>query len=297
MISLKRGVGIVSIYPMAINPFISIKHLRSYSDQIQSKTVQSQPNDPNEKNPKKDDKPAKPKRGVSPGDAIGQAEPASGIKHAPLKERFEKKFRDALDKDKNMEKRKEIIRKIGESYWQDFVDLRNNGTKLFAASTNIIPAKISRYLPNLEAKNLAGKDVELVESVRGKVSLVTMEFAKFAEPHTQSFSQPFLEKFSTDHNIKCIRINIQENWLKAILLKACLPYTRAQIPKDRQQDYFIHFGSVESLKKSLGITNSLIGYAFLVDKSSRIRWYGNGTATDVEIETLLRLTSELLNSK
>ncbi|KAJ1673912.1 Mitochondrial ATPase complex subunit atp10, partial [Spiromyces aspiralis] len=168
---------------------------------------------------------------IIPGEAVGQSTPATGIEHVPLRERIEQKFRDAMDKDKNLRKREEIIRKIGESYWQDVADLHNHGAKLFEAPTDLIPAGASttKYMPNLEAKNLNSDQVELVAATRGKVALVTLEFTKFAE----SFGDPFIKQFGDQKNAKYIRVNVEENWLKAALLKACLPYIRAHIPKDR----------------------------------------------------------------
>ncbi|KAJ2156413.1 Mitochondrial ATPase complex subunit atp10 [Coemansia sp. RSA 552] len=239
---------------------------------------------------------AKPRRTITPGDAVGQAQPAVREARVPLRQQAEQKWRDVLSPEKNLESRARIIHDIGHSYFQDIVDLRNNGDKLFEAPAQLISAKRARYLPSLEGQTLAGKATDLIELCRGKTSLLTVEFTKFGEKHTQSFTQVFDKAFEGRSDVQVVQANIEENWAKALVLKMCLPYLRRTIPKSRHENYLVHYGDVESLRKALGIANPLIGYVFLVDASTRIRWYANGVAVKSEALTMVTLAEKLANT-
>ncbi|KAJ2897613.1 hypothetical protein GGI21_004926, partial [Coemansia aciculifera] len=82
----------------------------------------------------------KPRRTITPGDAVGIEAPAGKVEHAPLKAQLEQKWRDVLSPEKNLESRARIIREIGTSHFQNILDLRNNGDKLFEAPARLIPA-------------------------------------------------------------------------------------------------------------------------------------------------------------
>ncbi|KAJ2799627.1 Mitochondrial ATPase complex subunit atp10, partial [Coemansia guatemalensis] len=117
---------------------------------------------------------AKPRRTITPGDAVGQAEPAVKRERQPLKQQMEQKMRDVLSPEKNLETRAKIIHDIGHSYFQDIVDLRNNGDKLFEAPSQLIKSGRARYLPNLEGKTLAGVNTDVVDLCRNKTTLLSV---------------------------------------------------------------------------------------------------------------------------
>ncbi|KAJ2077963.1 Mitochondrial ATPase complex subunit atp10 [Coemansia sp. RSA 988] len=236
---------------------------------------------------------AKPRRTITPGDAVGQTEPAVRRERQPLKQQMEQKMRDVLSPEKNLETRAKIIHDIGHSYFQDIVDLRNNGDKLFEAPSQLIKSGRARYLPNLEGKTLTGVSTDVVDLCRNKTTLLSVEFTKFAEKHTQSFVGVFEKAFADAKNVQLVQANIEENWAKAMVLKLCLPYLRRSMPKHRHANYLVHYGDVEPLRKALGIANPLIGYVFLIDADTRVRWYANGVAVKSEAETMVRLTRSL----
>ncbi|KAJ2191827.1 Mitochondrial ATPase complex subunit atp10 [Coemansia sp. RSA 522] len=240
---------------------------------------------------------AKPRRTITPGDAIGQATPT--VKPAPqtLKEQAQQKWRDILSPEKNLESRARIIHDIGHSYFQDIVDLRDNGDKLFEAPKQLIRSSKAHYLPSVSGKTLAGQKTDVIDLCRGKTTLLTVNFNKFSELHTNSFIDPFEAAFADSEDAQVVRLNIEENWAKAMVLQMCLPYLRRHTPKDRHANYLIHYGDVEGLRKSMGIANSLIGYVFLIDKELRVRWYGNGLAVMSEAQSMVMLTQRLIPNK
>ncbi|KAJ2455715.1 Mitochondrial ATPase complex subunit atp10 [Coemansia sp. RSA 2336] len=236
---------------------------------------------------------AKPRRTITPGDAVGQATPAVKPTPQPLKDQLQQKWRDILSPEKNMEARARIIHDIGHSYFQDIVDLRNNGDKLFEAPKQLIPSARARFLPSLPGKTLLGDSCDLIDLCSGKLTLLSINFTKFSEKHTQSFIEPFEAAFGEQEGVQVVQLNVEENWAKAMVLQLCLPFLRRQIPKHRHGQYLVHYGNVEDLRKSLGIANPLIGYVFLVDKKMRVRWYANGLAIMSEAQAMVALAKRL----
>ncbi|KAJ1864627.1 Mitochondrial ATPase complex subunit atp10 [Coemansia sp. RSA 2703] len=236
----------------------------------------------------------KPRKTIRPGEAVGQQTPAGKLEHKPLKQKIDEKWRDILSPEKNLETRAKIIKEITESHWQNILDLRNNGEKLFEAPSDLISAATARYLPNLEGNTLTGDSADIVDLCRGKTTLLTIEFTKFAEKHTLSYINLFEKVFGDNEKAQVVQVNIEENWAKAAVLRLCLPYVRRSIPKPRHPRYVVHYGGVEGLRNTLGIANPLIGYAFLVDPKTRIRWYANGEAVQSEGTAMLTLTEALL---
>ncbi|KAJ2157922.1 Mitochondrial ATPase complex subunit atp10, partial [Coemansia sp. RSA 560] len=133
------------------------------------------------------------------------------------------------------------------------VDLRDNGDKLFEAPKQLIRSSKAHYLPSVSGKTLAGQKTDVIDLCRGKTTLLTVNFNKFSELHTNSFIDPFEAAFADSEDAQVVRLNIEENWAKAM---------------------------------SMGIANSLIGYVFLIDKELRVRWYGNGLAVMSEAQSM-----------
>ncbi|KAJ2785044.1 Mitochondrial ATPase complex subunit atp10 [Coemansia javaensis] len=235
----------------------------------------------------------KPRRTITPGDAVGQDAPAARAERVPLRRQMEQKMRDVLSPEKNLESRARIIHDIGHSYWQDIIDLRNNGDKLFEAPPMLIDASRAKYLPPLDGRTLAGRAADVADLCRGQTSLLSVEFTKFAEKHTQSFTRVFERAFAGRDRVQVVRANIEENWAKAAVLRLCLPFVRRTVPADCHARYLVHYGNVEPFRKALGIANPLIGYVFLVDASTRVRWYANGLATESEATTMVALAQDL----
>ena len=57
------------------------------------------------------------------------------------------------------------------------------------------------------------------------------------------------------------------------------------------------YGKFYNIKKTLLIHNSIIGYAFLVDKNGRIRWSSHGIPDSGELNSMIKCTHELLLAK
>ena len=60
--------------------------------------------------------------------------------------------------------------------------------------------------------------------------------------------------------------------------------------------HLTHFGDVAPLRAALHLTNLLTGYVFLVDAQGRQRWRASGNPSPAELDTLLRVTDQLLGA-
>ena len=134
-----------------------------------------------------------------------------------------------------------------------------------------------------------------------------------------------------------VQVSLTDQWLlsRKLIRKLLLKYMRKPAPAEKQdalqRQIVYSFGDHYYFRKELKIVNLLAGYisffhtlfystfvispdqffvasylhlnsdicryAFLLDKSGRIRWSGTGAATEEEVSSLLRCTSMLLEEK
>jgi ATPase complex subunit ATP10 len=90
-------------------------------------------------------------------------------------------------------------------------------------------------------------------------------------------------------------INIEENWLKATLVKLFMPTQRKRLGFDNWGRYFlVQKGVTEDIRDTIGLLNSKVGYTYLLDGECRIRWAGSGQAEGEEKENLVKCVRRLV---
>lgn len=141
----------------------------------------------------------------------------------------------------------------------------------------------------IDCLSLSNKPVNLYEKCKGKVSIVTFEFAASGEQHVKTF----IDKMSADlvansSKLQHIRVNVEEIWTKTGVAKMMRYFIRRKVPEQHHDNYLSYFSSIEQMRRAVGISNRLIGWVLLVDSKGLIRWMANGPATEKEIETLRR---------
>ncbi|RUS32173.1 ATP10 protein-domain-containing protein [Jimgerdemannia flammicorona] len=204
--------------------------------------------------------------------------------------------------------------KFSESYWKDMqgsefvlefmdeanlaspLDIHIHGGKMWEASTKLIKKDKANYMPNFRGVDLYNNQVNTTDRLHGKTSLMAFVFARFGEPHAASFVDPFLEVYGGQKNIQLIEVrfevravmmNVQENKLKSLILRAFVPSIRKNTAEARRANYILLYQNIERLRKPLGMYNQYLGYVFLVDSECRIRWAAHGLATLPEVKTML----------
>ena len=96
-------------------------------------------------------------------------------------------------------------------------------------------------MPNIIGTSLkTSEPVELVDLLKGRISLVAISGTRFGEEHINTFMTPFLSKWSAnakDSKVQLVELNIQENPLKAGLVRMMVPFVKKTIPEERHVSF------------------------------------------------------------
>ncbi|KAG6840003.1 hypothetical protein C0991_009655 [Blastosporella zonata] len=117
---------------------------------------------------------------------------------------------------------------------------------------------------------------------------------RMSEVHSKGFVAPTHERYSSHPLYQHIQINLQENVLKSLLVKVFLRSLRKVVPLELQPTYLVSSQNMEYVRDALGMTNSKVGYVYLIDENLRIRWGGCADATPEEAAALELCTGVLL---
>lgn len=197
---------------------------------------------------------------------------------------------DILDYDKTLERRKVLIGEVTRGYFHDFNEMRRHGGKIWHAPSRLIKGEKSKYMPTIKASSLLnGLSITTTDLFVGKVSLMLVFSTRVAEEHTNTYKKPWLDAFPIDRNekIQLVQLNTQENILKSLIVTVFRGTLRRTIPRDQQATYLISSEDLTFIRKPTGMVNATMGYAFLIDESSKIRWAACGIATEDEIKSLI----------
>ncbi|KAF9530283.1 F1F0 ATP synthase assembly protein Atp10 [Crepidotus variabilis] len=220
-----------------------------------------------------------------------------GIKQRPTTvERTRKeKLKDLLDQDARMAQRRHLVNEASKGYFHDMNMTRRNGGKTWIAPRVLIKEEKALYLPNIHGKSLVGGERKnTTDLMPGKVSLLGMLGTRVSEAHVQSFTATTYARYSSNPFFQFIHINLQENLLKAFLVKLFSNSLRSTVPSHFQEHYLISNQNMEYLRDPMGMTNSKVGYVYLIDENLKIRWAGCADATEREAQSLESCTGVLL---
>ena len=113
--------------------------------------------------------------------------------------------------------------------------------------------------------------------------------------HSQALIEPTYSHFACNPHFQYLQVNLQENVLKAFLVNLFVGQLRESVPRELHDTYLISTQNMEYVRDSLGMTNSQVGYVYLVDENLRIRWAACAEPTQEEIQALESCTGVLLN--
>jgi ATPase complex subunit ATP10 len=92
-----------------------------------------------------------------------------------------------------------------------------------------------------------------------------------------------------------VQINVEEDMLKAWLIRMFAGTLRKKVGKENWDRYFVvRKGITDEMRESIGVLNSKVGYTYLVDHQCRIRWAGSGPAEPGEREGLVKGVQRIL---
>ncbi|KAG0169262.1 Mitochondrial ATPase complex subunit atp10 [Apophysomyces sp. BC1034] len=250
----------------------------------------------------------KPKWDREPPSVLGVRDPPVVAKDSWLQQK-KQKFKDMTDYEKafaaHAAERRHLVEEATKSYFADVHEMRQHGGKMYHASNKLIKAEKACYMPDFEGSNLSKKNIHTTDLLHGKISLMSFVYSKSGEPHVNSFIEPFMKRFAKNEQAQLveasftptIHLNVQENFLKQLLLKAFVPTIRNNLAEERKENYVLLLKDISRTRKLLDMTNQYIGYVYLVDENCKIRWTAHGEATPEELANMLAMTDYLIEKR
>jgi len=203
---------------------------------------------------------------------------------------------DFLNQEKQLEKRRHLNKEVSTGYFYDLHMTRIHGGKTWMAPNVLIREDKALYFPNIVGSRLDnGVKAHTTHMCAGKVSVIAMLSTKVSEIHAASYTKLLNGLYRKRSTYQYIQINLQENILKSILVSIFLSSLRSKIPPAQHTRYLVSRQNMEYVREPLGMTNSRIGYVYLVDENLKIRWAACADAKSEEAEALIRCAGVLLN--
>jgi ATPase complex subunit ATP10 len=198
--------------------------------------------------------------------------------------------------ERNLAKRVDLVEKWGTSYFRDFKNIRKyRSGKTFMANKSIFKREAALYFPNLRGETLAENDADTVNVMNGKISVVNVFSSAWGEAQVRSFTSqatnPVLYELLAQNEAVAqqIDINIEENSVKAFIIRMFQFRQRAQRRKEDWGKYFVvRKGVSQRIRETIGLLNGRVGYVYLLDQQCKIRWAGSADAEGTEVEDLTR---------
>lgn len=197
-------------------------------------------------------------------------------------------------------------KQVAKPYFREWSNLRFAEGKTFVSNRRLFKADRALFFPNMRGVTLASpKDPQdTTTQLRGSISVVSLFSSLWAETQVTTFTGPkqnpgLVEAIAEGGRfVQRVDINLEENRMKAFLVKTFMWRMRQKLAKEQHSRYFlVQKGFVQALKETIGMMNSKVGYVYLVDSECRIRWAGSGPANAAELEGLNAGVRKLVEEK
>ncbi|KAF2456808.1 ATP10 protein-domain-containing protein [Lineolata rhizophorae] len=176
--------------------------------------------------------------------------------------------------------------------------------KTFVANPRLFRSDLALYFPNLQGLTLADASApqDTTPVLCGRVSVVTLYSSRWGEEQAQTWvdgqQNPRVEQAlreAPEGVAQKVDINVEENPLKAGILKLFFFNLRRQRPVEEHGRYFVvRRGVSHSIRETIGLVNEKVCYVYLLDRNCKIRWAGSGDATPEEKESMAKGLRKLI---
>lgn len=182
-------------------------------------------------------------------------------------------------------------------YFREWTNMRYHKGKSFLAPPRLFKGDKALYFPNLHGQTLTKSTIldDTTPVLEGKVSAVSVFSSEWGRKQAASFvaekENPELHGIIKESGglAQIVRINIEENALKAMLINLFIGNLRRTIGEQDWEKYFIvRRGLTDEIKEAIGLLNTYVGYTYLLDGNCRIRWAGSGICEGDEKQGLVR---------
>lgn len=218
---------------------------------------------------------------------------------------------DFADYGKHKQRREKLLSDVFErNYYRDMGNLGKvwKGKSILSPPTPY-KKEVALFFPNLEGMTLEGRGIgrgkkwgQTTPVLKGKVSIVSLVHTTWAEEQVGSFmsreENPAVQDIveGSRGTAQFVTVNVEENPLKAFLVRAFFGSLRRRVGKERWGKYFLNRrGLGEDIRDALAMWNSKVGYIYLVDGECKVRWAGNGFAQQQEKESIVRSLKRLVD--
>ncbi|KAL3962095.1 hypothetical protein ACCO45_003618 [Purpureocillium lilacinum] len=169
----------------------------------------------------------------------------------------------------------------------------------------LFKAELSLFFPNLYGETLLKTDTaprDTTPLLAGRASVVSIFSSQWAEQQVASFTSrtanPALHDLVAREPglAQLVNVNYEDNAGKAWLVRLFRGSLRKRFPEQDWDKYFlVRRGITDSIRESIGLLNTKVGYTYLVDHHCRIRWAGSGTGHPDEVEGLTKGLARLVD--
>jgi ATPase complex subunit ATP10 len=199
-------------------------------------------------------------------------------------------------KERNLQKRKDIVEAWGQNYFRDFKNVRKyRSGKTFMANPKIFRRDVALYFPNFHGATLAEAKADTTPILKGKISVVNIYSSHWGEAQSWTFTgkkeNPELAQVLKEHKdvAQMVDINVEENTMKAWIIAILQWRLRRQRAKEDWGKYFVvRRGVSDRVRETIGLLNGRVGYVYLLDENCKIRWAGSGNAEGTEKDDLTK---------
>lgn len=150
--------------------------------------------------------------------------------------------------------------------------------KLFRTSEALLPAAEAASMPPLQFESLAGPVLDVPR--RDRHTLLLLSFNQLGLDNVKSWREPVERHLQASISgtrkgkarLQVVQLNVGESGLFKLLARPLRAAFARGIPEQRRDAVGTWYKDFAPWREALGVTNNLIGYAFLIDKAGRIRW-------------------------